>query len=224
MSLEYKFESLEGSFPRDLTPAHRRESSPFGKSWTQVQELLEKELRMLGYRRGSVVLQTAHSPWDVRKDGKLRSDVRRPEHPGVVLKFDRYDRKTSRYVPMQFNCDCFTEWKANIRGIADGLEALRKINRYGVFGGANSEAHYEGYKALPPADSKSEIQPSAEFLQKHGGNGVIATTLILQDRAAFEGCYRIAVQRLHPDKPTGSHELFIQLQKSKEILEKHFNK
>lgn len=223
MSLDYKFESLQGGFPRDLTPAGKRNYSPFGKTWTEVQNLLEKELRMLKYRRGSVVLQTAHSPWDVRKDGRLRSDVRRPEHPGVVLKFEVYNSDVRRYEQMSFECDQFTEWKANVRAIADAMEALRKVNRYGVSGGGKADAHYTGYKALPPQNG---------FTEDDFADGVLAGFIahfsdyspmeILKDKEILSRAYKQAAAKLHPDKTGGSQEHFIRLQKAKEVLEKNF--
>jgi hypothetical protein len=72
MTLEYSFQPLS-SYPRKLTPAGQRQKSPFGKTWSDVRDLLERELRHMRFRRGSVVLQTAHSAYDVRKDGQLRS-------------------------------------------------------------------------------------------------------------------------------------------------------
>lgn len=216
MSLDYKFQSLEGGFPRELTPNHARNSSPFGKTWTEVLELLRRELRAIGFRIGSVVLQTAHSPRDVRKDGKLRSDVRRPEHPGVVLKFHTYNTAAKRYDLMSFECDQFTEWKANVRAIADAMEALRKINRYGVTGGGKADAHYEGYKALPSGQIKSSSPhlEHAKFIAKYSD---YSETQIIDEKDLAVRAYRQALHKLHPDKG-GNAEDFHKLQKAKEVL------
>lgn len=213
MSLDYKFEPLDG-FPRELTPSWKRDKSPFGKTWTDVQILLEKELRFLSYRAGSVFLQTAHSEWDVRKDGKLRSDVRAPEHPGVVLKFDVYDSKAKRYVQMSFECDRFVQWKANVRAIADAMEALRKVDRYGVSGGGKTNAHYEGYKALPPAGGENPSrQNAAEFIAKYSDYPPHA----LDDKELLTKAYRQAALLLHPDKG-GTADDFHKLTKAYEVL------
>ena len=214
MTLDYKFEPLDG-FPRELTPYWKRDKSPFGKSWAEVQSLLERELRQLGYRTGSVVLQTAHSSWDVRKDGKLRSDVRAPEHPGVVLKFDVYDATAKRYVQMSFECDRLVQWKANVRAIADAMEALRKVNRYGVTGGGKSDAHYEGYKALPAAGESDVRQAAAEFIAKHSDYPPHA----MGDQELLTKAFRQAAMRLHPDKG-GNAEDFHKLTESYERLKK----
>jgi hypothetical protein len=222
MSLDYKFQSLEGGFPRELTNSWERNSSPFGKTWTEVQELLERELRFLKYRTGSVVLQTAHSPYDVRKDGRLRSDVRRPEHPGVVLKFEVYDSEQKRYVPMSFECDRFTEWKANVRAIADAMEALRKVDRYGVSGGGKQNAHYEGYKALPAANGFTDDDFAdgmlAGFIAHYSE---FAPFEILKSQDVLTKAYKQAARKLHPDnRETGSAEHFLRLKNAYEALKK----
>lgn len=209
MSLEYKFQSLE-QFPRKLTPPAQRKKAGFGKTWSETQNILERELRHLNYRYGSTVLMTAHSPYDVRKDGQLRSDVRRPEHPGVVVKFDVYDSRLKRYVQMSFECDQFTEWKDNVRAIADAMEALRKVDRYGVSAGGKQNAQYEGYKALPSAEGKETTRDdAAAFLATHSGLNRVD---ILNSGQVRADAYKRAVQKLHPDKETGSHEEFLKLQ------------
>ncbi len=225
-SLDYKFQPLDGNFPRDLTPINQREHSRFGKTWAEVQNILEKELRMLRFRSGSVVLLTAHSPDDVRKDGKLRSDARNPEHPGIVLNFEIFNPQTKSYEPMSFNCDKFTEWKANVRAVADALEALRKVDRYGVFGGVNQSAHYEGFKALPSGESgltddKVADVVLASFLAVHS---TFQVPEILTDKTVYTRAYKQAAAKLHPDnKITGDNKAFLHLQKIRSILEQKFN-
>jgi hypothetical protein len=213
MSLEYIFKPLDG-FPRELTPAGRRQKSNFGRSWSEVRDILERELRFLKYRRGSVVLQTAHSEWDVRKDGQLRSDVRRPEHPGVVIRFDVMDTRLKKYVQMSFECDQFTEWKDNVRAIADAMEALRKVDRYGVSAGGKQNAQYEGYKALPSADGKvSSREEAALFISTHSGWPVSS----LNDADTLAKAYRQAATKLHPDRG-GKHDDFVKLQDAYRVM------
>lgn len=173
---------------------------------------------MLDFRDGSVVIRTAHTPYNLRNDGKLRSDARNPEHPGVVLLFEVWDSQNKRYEKMSFECDKFTDWKANVRAIADALEALRKVNRYAVSGGGKLNAHYQGYKPLP--ETKTTLNEAAEFISEHSNYTSLG---ILKYWETFIKAHRDAVKKLHPDnQKTGSHELFIQLQYSKDILDKHY--
>jgi hypothetical protein len=216
MSLNYTYKSLEGKFPRPLTAADERKPSPFGKTWDAILNQLERELWKLEYRVGSCVIQTAHQTWDVRADGRLRRDARAPEHPGIVVRFDVWDLGNKRWVPMQFECDQFTRYEANVRAIAEAMEALRKIDRYGVTGGGRGRAQYEGYKALPSAEGRTtSVEDAAAFLATHSG---LNRHDILADPVARVEAYKRAAAKLHPDIATGSHEKFVELQQSVKIL------
>ena len=68
--LDYTYKPLDGTFPRPLTPVYSRQDSRFGKTWKQILEDLERELRFLNYRLGSCVIMTAHTPYDVRQHGE----------------------------------------------------------------------------------------------------------------------------------------------------------
>lgn len=228
MSFEYIFKPLGDWFPRSRTLHYLRQKSNFGKTWSDVLTLLERELRFLKYRTGSVVLMTAHSEYDVTRKGQLRADVRKPAHPGVVLKFDAYDGFQKKYVQLSFECDQFTEWKANVRAIADALESLRRIDRYGVTGGGRHNAHYEGYKSLPPGETDlneqaSEVRTACETIRRFSGESV-HWTFIRDDKGVFEMMYRRARAAAHPDKASqgGSHESFIGVEKAGETLKKWF--
>jgi hypothetical protein len=213
LSLEYTHESLE-EYPRKFTTT--RTWSNFEKPWSEVQLILERELRMLGYRHGSVKIKTAHRSQEVLRSGKLRSDVRNPEHPGVVVAFDVYDGQEKRYVPMSFECDKFLNWRDNVRAIADAMEALRKVNRYGVTGGGRSQAQYEGYKALPTAEGKiATVDAALEFVSKHSS---IAVSELRLSATARYSAYKKAAKVLHPDAPGGNVNDFINLEDAKRIL------
>lgn len=214
--LEYTYKSLEGSFPRKLTNYGSRERSPFGLSWKGILEKLEKELRMLGSRRGSCVLRTAHQPYHVRLDGKLRADAPKPEHPGVVISFDVYDSVGKRYVPMSFECDRFTDYQSNVRAIADAMEALRKVDRYGVSSRGKDKAHYEGYKALPTAEGKiGDVDAAVEFIATHSG---VSGAEIRASQVARDAAFKRAALKLHPDQG-GSQEEFLKLTDARRFLE-----
>jgi hypothetical protein len=214
--LDYTYKSLDGQFPRKLTNYQQRKPSPFGKTWTETLDLLEKELRHLGYRRGSCVIQTAHTPYDVRNDGRLRRDARKPEHPGVVITFDKWNGETKRYDKMSFECDQFVDYAANIRAIADAMEALRKVDRYAVSGGGKSNAHYEGYKALNGANESDTAQAAAQFISDHSG---IFIHPVDTNSEVLQTAYRRAAMKLHPDKG-GSSEQFSLLKHYFDFLNK----
>lgn len=155
------------------------------------------ETYLLGARDGSIVIKTFHESYDVKNDGRLRSDAREPKYPGVVIAFDVPSLEGAAWVPMAFECDQFTTWKANVQAIAGALEALRKIERYGVSSRGKSNAHYEGYKALPSAEGKvASRESAAAFMAQH--SGVNREEIMFSDTARA-AAYRKAAQKLHPD-------------------------
>lgn len=183
--------------------AEERRASPFRANWTSTIDLLESELYSLSAR--NIVLQTMHSPEDIRLDGKLRGDSRAPSHPGVILTCERFEgwdeeSKQSRYTALRFPCDTFVQWKDNVRAIALALEALRKIDRYGVRTGSQ----YAGFKALPAGDVTVDMTPelAATFIARAAGMGTVPAIAnsIIQTPVFAETVYRTAAKSLHPDK------------------------
>ena len=105
-----------------------------------------------------------------------------------------------------------------MRAIADAREALRKVDRYGVSGGGKANAHYEGYKALPPAsDGGFTVETAALFIAQHTQYKAadIKAYTEIRDRA-----FRHASMKLHPDAG-GSHEDFVKLTAAKRVLEEN---
>jgi hypothetical protein len=195
-------------WPEREETAERR-NAPFKASWTTTLNLLAFELDKLSAR--TVTLRTMHSPQDVRLDGKLRGDSKNPDHPGVILTFEKFEGwneegQQSQYVEMKFPCDTFGYWKDNVRAVALALEALRKIDRYGV----RSGSQYAGFKALPPGDFAAVMSPelAADFIAKAAGMGNVPAiaTSIIQNVAFGESVYKTAAKTLHPDKGGDAEE------------------
>lgn len=136
---------LEWPMDWKRTPAHRRIDAPFGTKRTSTGRLtvmlaterLENEVDRLGAR--NPVLSTNVS---LRLDGRPRSDEN-PSDPGAAIYFSFKGKATV------LACDRFFTVADNIAAIAGHIEALRRVERYGV--GTIDQA-LAGYKALP-ADS-----------------------------------------------------------------------
>lgn len=133
----------------ETKPAARRRST-FGSSWSATLSLLERELDALDVR-GVVAVRVVGSPGDVRLDGMLRASARL-SHPGVAVSFI-----TGRHGSLTYPCDTFiagsgplVDWQSNVRAIALGLEALRKLDRYGIAGHGEQ---YAGWRAIEAAPS-----------------------------------------------------------------------
>lgn len=117
-----------------------RRSATFRSTSSATMELLERELDYIN--AGAVVLQLAIGREDLRLNGALRSTMR-PEHPGIILTFT-----SPKLGKVRFVTDRFSTWEDNLRGVALGLEALRKIDRYGI---TSDGEQYAGFKALEAA-------------------------------------------------------------------------
>lgn len=132
-------------------------SNPFRAGYQDTLDLLMRELDKLQARE--FVIEAGFREGDIRLDGLPRADARVPSHPGVVVSFD------SKHGPLRYGTDAFPAWQANLRAIALGLEALRKVDRYGI--GRRGE-QYQGWRALPAGDDPSEVR-GARLIEEFGG-------------------------------------------------------
>lgn len=172
--------------------ARVRKPSPFESSYSDTMELLGRELRML--RATGPVIQLAVTEDQIRLDGALRAAAR-PEHPGVILSF-RTPEGTLR-----FSADRFTHWHANLRAIALGLEALRKVDRYGIGQGGEQYTGWKQLDAAPEPERPMTADDARAFMARYGD-------------------YRTAARKLHPDVPGGDERLFKRLQEARRILDR----
>jgi hypothetical protein len=146
--------------PIETWPGERtrgRQDAPFKAGLSATLGTLTRELRML--RATDVWLEVAMTDHDFRQDGRPKANAR-AFHPGVVLSFHSHTLgKDFRYAT-----DRFWTWQDNLRAIALGLEALRKVERYGI---ANRGEQYAGWAQLPaggPSSARGE-----ELIRRHGG-------------------------------------------------------
>lgn len=209
-----------------------RSSTPFSAGVTDTVEILARELEHLDAER--VVLQLAIPESRLRLDGLPYADAK-CNHPGVMLGFE------STHGPLRYACDRFVasswkreggaDWTHNLRAIALGLEALRKVDRYGI------SKRGEQYRRIRRA-SRRIAQPAthmttdeaAVFIAKHVDSETYrwtrADNLALHlaggygGREHLERCYRSAAKFLHPDAPTGDTTGFQRLQAAKALLER----
>lgn len=97
---------------------------------------------------------------------------------------------------MAFACDRFAGWQDNVRAIALGLEALRKIDRHGISTGGEQ---YKGYLQLgAPMGDKDAVRILAD-----AAGMPIGEALPDLDRA-----WRAARNAAHPDRHGGDHSLW----------------
>lgn len=166
-------------------------------SLTDTLGLLERELDAI--RAKEVELLVAIPAGQFRLDGRPRADAK-PEHPGVVLSFE------TKVGQLAYPCDTFTTWQANLRGIALSLEALRKVDRYGV---TSHGEQYRGFLAIESSATTSVDEARAflyEVASPMGGGWTSDDAMI-----------RAAKRRAHPDTG-GNPDLFQQVLDAERIL------
>ena len=162
------------------TPPHQRLNAPFSTkrttdkrlSVTLATERLESQVELLG--AVNPVLSTNVS---LRLDGRPRSDEN-PSDPGAAIYFSFRGKATV------LATDRFTRVADNIAAIAGHIEALRRVERYGV---GTIEQALAGYKALP-ADT------AANWRAVFGFPADSSPTLEQLDAA-----YKQTARQRHPD-------------------------
>lgn len=132
-----KFRSLD-TYPRKRTEAPIR--APFKTNWAGTIDLLARECGWLEAK--DIYVLADCDATQLRTDGQLRAEARLKTQ-AVVLVIG-----SSKVGPIKLPCDRFLQWQDNVRAIALSLEALRKVDRYGV---TQIGEQYRGWAALPPA-------------------------------------------------------------------------
>ena len=196
-------------WPGKLRSDDERTYSPFDASWSQTADLLDREAHML--RAPEIVLQLAVPESAIRVDGGLRGDRRPPDHPGVIVSLETRD-----HGPLRYACDAYRargysgmrdSWRHNVRAIALGLEALRKVERYGI---AQRGEQYQGWKAIGTGVAMGArpepmtVEEAALLIA--GGSETWDAVDLIADRpatggigAAIREAFRDAAKLLHPD-------------------------
>lgn len=205
-----------GTWPGTPTPDGARETSRFDSTLGSTVALLARELEQVDAT--GIVLQVDLRPGQIRTDGLPRADAK-AAGPGVMLGFE------SRHGPLRYACDRFVtnawrsalggDWQHNLRAIALGLEALRKVERYGI---AQRGEQYRGYAELPagtpmPATHMTADQ-ARELLCDVGGLEPIDG-----DPDSLARAYRFAARRAHPDAG-GDAATFARVQAARDLLDR----
>lgn len=190
MSFEYSIVPIErwpDGWNRDRPPWR---PSPFDSPWTKTLQLLERELDHLHARQ--ITIQVDLTRDDFRLDGNLRTAAR-IRYPGVILGFD-----TKEFGGLSYPCNAFagnagTGWKENVRAIALGLEALRRVERYGI---ANRGQQYAGFRELGSGMAISSMTPERAWELLCEAADVEHATYDVVD---VERLFREAAKIHHPD-------------------------
>lgn len=179
-----------GEWPSVMTS--RRTLSPFSATLTSTLALLRRELRELDAKNTEMLI--AISPGAFTLAGRPYANAK-PDHPGIILSFD------TSFGHLSYPADQYTTWQDNLRAVALSLEALRKVDRYGV---TKRSEQYRGFLAIEAraAGAFTSDEAAMRFL------GEVAEMIVdpnLEMVAAYEtgARRRIAAKALfhsHPDR------------------------
>lgn len=173
--------------------------SPFEASWSVTVELLARELRNL--HATTIVVELDLSEGDLRVDGLPRANARIGSD-AIRISFQ------SKHGPLRYETGQFASrgyrglngWQSNIRAVALALEALRKVDRYGV---STRGEQYKGWGQLPmstdPADAIQTREQAQKVINFYGGD------------------IRTALRATHPDRG-GDETEFRKVMRAKEVL------
>lgn len=204
--MDFIFRPIQ-QWPRKMTTARKR--SPFGVTYAKTFQDLEREMKHLDAR--IPIIQLALTDSEIRLDGKPRAGAT-PSHPGAIVTFEK-GKST-----MNFPCDAFTDWIGNLRAVSLALEALRRIDRYGVVA---TDEQYRGWAQLPPAQPVDEARKWAARLSMLGLGSTASTESILTTREAYDIAYRAAVKLYHPDAAQAIRPEWHEIQQAAKVLSAH---
>lgn len=125
----------EWPWPLTVQRQRSRFDTPYDRTLTQ----LDRELEHLD--TDVAILSLALTEDRIRNDRTGPYANATPDHPGVMV-----IAQGTRHGTLRYATDTFRYWHDNLRAIALGLEALRKVDRYGITQGGQQ---YSGFAALP---------------------------------------------------------------------------
>ncbi|MCI2959531.1 hypothetical protein MN032_17740 [Agromyces atrinae] len=170
-----------GTWPTERTGRPRR--SQFASTLGTTLGELQRETRAIGAR--DVRLQIDLDPAKFRIDGKPRADAV-PRSAGLILTFE------TSLGAQSFPCDAFDRWQDNLRAIVLSLEALRKVDRYGV---TKRGEQYRGFLAIESATAMpagfTSVEGAWRFILEAGGYD--------PEETRVAGRVRDAKRATHPD-------------------------
>lgn len=117
------------------SPFRRQDGTPV--TLTTTLTLLNRELVALGARNAELLI--AIDAGQFRQDGRPYANAK-AAHPGIILTFE-----IPKVGVVSYPSDQYTAWEDNLRAVALALEALRKVDRYGV---TKHGEQYRGFRAL----------------------------------------------------------------------------
>lgn len=176
-------ERMGESFPLDwpvgFPRIRSRMRAPYKATVATARDQVLKELRLMDVPNWNVII-SSNAPVSSRTSQMLAIRAE-PADPGVAV----YFRKEGK--PYVLACDKWDRLADNLRALALTIEAMRGLERWGC--SQMLERIFQGFKALPPPESKEE--------------SVIWWAVLnvsrLADLDVVEESYRKLARKYHPD-------------------------
>lgn len=190
-------------------------NSKFTVSWSVCLMLLEHELDHL--EAENIVIEADFAESEIRLDGMPRSNARAAS-PAVRLAFN------SSVGSLVYATDAFVkpawqrkgmqqDWQHNLYAIALGLEALRKVDRYGI---SKRGEQYTGYKAIGAGSGATAVG---------GMTATVASAIIVEASGNHHHkgpvpsrLYRLARANSHPDRNGGDRSKWDRVEQAAKVL------
>jgi hypothetical protein len=155
---------------------------------------LERELARLGVDREVIVSTNLV----LGSRGAPLSNQAEPRDPGAAVYFSLKGKDRV------LACDRWDRTADNLAAIAAHIDAIRRVDRYGV--GTLDQA-FAGYDALPPpgADNRPPWRKVLGIADDENSSA-----------DAINAAYRDLARKFHPDVPGGSHEAMAQLNEARD--------
>lgn len=199
--LDIQVRPLSGERP---IPGNRY--SPFDSPWGRTIEVLARELKALDAKR--IILGLDFRERDIRLDGFPRERAVMAT-PTVQLSFE------SKWGPLAYATCEFTNWQDNTRAVALSMEALRKVDRYGV---SKRGEQYAGWRQITSGAAAEKVFTREEAIVViHGVVGDIFDHDDI-DGPHQKDAVREALRRSHPDHG-GAVEQFRRVVAAREMIE-----
>jgi hypothetical protein len=187
------------------------EYSPFKATWASTLNLLRSELDQL--KADKVIIEVDVTDAAIRLDGMLYANAK-VASPAVRLAFESKHGwlayATDRYVGRWAGSP--PDWQHNIRAVALGLEALRKVDRYGI---TKRGEQYAGWKALPAGGMGRAAALGVIFM---AAGLDIEPTELDRDPEVLAQAWKAARVNSHPDRVDGDRALWDQVEQAARVL------
>lgn len=190
----------------------KHKTSPFDSPWSSTLDVLRRELTVLGAK--NTILELNVLPGSIRLDGELYANAKVTD-PAVRLHFD------SKHGHLTYQTDRFHGWRDNVRAIALGLEALRRIDRYGI---GRGDEQYQGWLALEAGTGATPLGATPRMTWDDA-TAVIKDVLGLDygavdwaDPDQSHAAYRLARALVHPDRHDGDRTAWDRLEAAAKVL------